>query len=69
VLRLEADAIDAAGEDFSLWSTEPLPVQQPLEPRALREPQGPRSGLAAVIGHWPGDESDDEVAERLRELS
>jgi len=69
VLRVEADHIEPAGDDFSLWSHEPKPLNQPLDERTLRKPQGPRSGLKAIIGQWPGDESDEEVARALRELS
>ncbi len=35
----------------------------------FRKPQGPKSGLAAIIGKWPGDETDEEVDAALRELS
>ena len=31
-----------------------------------RVSQGPRSGVAAIIGKWPGGETDDEIAEALR---
>ena len=69
VLRLEADHIEHAGEDFSLWSAEPQPLDQPLDERALRQPQGPRSGLNAIIGQWPGDETDEEIFRALEDLS
>jgi len=69
VLRLEADHIEHGGEDFSLWSAEPQPLDQPLDERALRQPQGPRSGLNAIIGQWPGDETDEEIFRALEDLS
>jgi len=69
VLRLEADYIEPAGEDFSFWSREPRAVGGAPEPRELRQSQGPRSGLNAIIGRWPGVESDAEVAAALEELS
>ena len=68
LLRLEADHIEPAGDDFSLWSVEPRPLWGAMEP-SLRQPQGPRSGINAIIGQWPGDESDDEVTKALKELS
>ena len=44
-----------------------------LESGALREslhvPQTPDTGLGAVIGKWPGAETDEEVSEQLREMS
>jgi len=68
VLKLQADRIEPAGDDFSLWSAEPRPLRGTVAP-SLRKPQGPRSGINAIIGQWPGDESDDEVAKALKELS
>jgi hypothetical protein len=68
VLRLEADEISPAGEDFSTWSAEPKPLLGSRGP-SLRQPQGPRSGINAVIGQWPGEEDDDQVASALEELS
>ena len=44
--------------------------QRPLDAVALAEAQRAREGgLAAVIGRWPGDESDEEVAGALEEIS
>ena len=44
-----------------------------LESGALREslhvPQTPDTGLGAVIGKWPGTETEEEVSEQLREMS
>jgi len=44
-----------------------------LESGALREslhvPQTPDTGLGAVIGKWPGTETDEEVAELLRDTT
>lgn len=68
VLRLEADHIEPAGDNFSFWSVEPRPLWGAAEP-SLRQPQGPRSGINAIIGQWPGDESDEEIARALRDLS
>jgi hypothetical protein len=32
-------------------------------------PQGPDTGINAMIGKWPGDETDEEIAAILEELS
>ncbi|HEX9580920.1 MAG TPA: hypothetical protein VF970_07430 [Gemmatimonadales bacterium] len=69
VLRIEADHIESAADDFSLWSYEPKPALTGANAEALRRPQGPRSGLAAIIGAWPGDEPDEVVTRALKELS
>lgn len=33
----------------------------------LQQPQDSRSGIAAVIGKWPGDETDEEIRDALDE--
>lgn len=40
-----------------------------LDLEALHQPQGPDSGLNAVMGKWPGDESDEEILALLEEMS
>jgi hypothetical protein len=36
---------------------------------SLRQPQGLRSGVNAIIGRWPGDETEEALAAALKELS
>lgn len=69
VLRIEADAIDAAGADAAVWAHLPAPLFPDLASANLRQPQGLRSGVNAIIGRWPGDESESEIAAALRDLS
>jgi hypothetical protein len=42
-------------------------VRSPSEARPLRVPQGPTSGVAALFGQWPGDESDDDFEGAVRD--
>jgi hypothetical protein len=35
----------------------------------LRKPQGAKSGINAVIGKWPGDETEEIITAILEELS
>jgi hypothetical protein len=69
LLRIEADSIEPAGSDAAVWARVPTPLFRIMDTVSLRKPQGPRSGVNAVIGEWPGDESDEEIATALRELS
>lgn len=70
LLRIEAEAIERAGEkDLSLWGTLPQPVFGPLDERALRQPQGPRSGVSAIFAQLPDEESDEEIIEALDRFS
>jgi hypothetical protein len=69
VLRVEADQIVPAVGDTTLWEAMPRPLFADLDVRGLRVPQGPRSGVAAIFGQLPGDESDDDFDEAVRALS
>lgn len=69
VQRIEAETIGPATDsDLKFWGV-PEPVRRPLPSIALRVEQGPRSGLAAILGKWPGDESDEAIAEALEQIS
>jgi hypothetical protein len=69
VLRIEAEEVEPAAGDIRVWSRMPVPIFRRLDLRTLHQPQGPRSGINALIGRWPGDESDEEVLELLEEIS
>ncbi len=70
VLRVEADSVEPAGnQELTVWSRQPRPSFGRLEERSLIQPQGPRSGLNALIGQWPGDETDEQFLAAVAELS
>jgi hypothetical protein len=70
MLRIDADQIElAAPEQRQLWAKIPRPILAAFEPRALREVQGPRTGLNKIIGEWPGDETDEQIRSALETLS
>ncbi|MCI0484249.1 MAG: hypothetical protein L0Y78_06675, partial [candidate division NC10 bacterium] len=70
MLRIEADHMELAQGDVSVWSQPPKPLMEVgAGSRKFRRPQGSRSGLNAVFGAWPGDETDEEVKKRLAEIS
>jgi hypothetical protein len=69
LLRIDADEIKGAAGELSLWSRIPSPRTRRLDPSSLHVPQGPRSGVSAVIGRWPGDETDEEIAAWLERTS
>lgn len=69
VLRVEADQIVPAVGDTSLWEGMPRPLLPDLDVRALRVPQGPKSGIAAIFGRLPADESDEDFDAAVRALS
>jgi hypothetical protein len=69
VLRIEADLVEAAGADAAMWSQVPHAVWSDIPQDDLRRSQGPDSGINAIIGKWPGDETDDEIFEAIERLS
>lgn len=70
LLRVDADGVEPGSEpDLVLWSEPPRPLFATLDAQSLRKPQGARSGLNAVVGAWPGEETDDEIFALLEEIS
>jgi hypothetical protein len=70
VQRIEAERIEDAGDrDLALFSFAPMPLARPLSAPDVRKPQGPRSGLNAIFGRWPGEETDEEIRAVLDEIS
>lgn len=69
LLRIEADSVQASGPDAAVWARVPAPLFRDLDMAGLRQPQGLRSGVNAIVGRWPGEETEEEMAAALRELS
>lgn len=69
VHRIEAESIEEASGNISLWSKLPKPLMKSLNVNSLRAEQGPRSGINAIFGKWPGDESEEDLNSALEELS
>lgn len=69
VQTIEAEQIEPAGDDAALWTEEPRPLFTDVPRKDLYREQGPRSGINAVIGAWPGDETDADIERFLNDLS
>lgn len=69
LLLVDAVHISLAVNESSLFSKLPRPADAGMDKRGLHRRQGPRSGIAAVMGQWPGDESEDEFLAALEDLS
>ena len=69
-LRIEAELIQpASAGDLAVFSGAPAPLLQALDARDLRRTQDSKSGVAAIFGKWPGDETDEQILAALAELS
>ncbi len=69
LLRVEAESIESGENAASIFSTPPIANSSRLDSNRLRKLQGPRSGMAAIMGRWPGDETDEEIEEALERIS
>jgi hypothetical protein len=70
LLRVDADHVAPGTEDdLAIWSGYPRPLDVPQDLSEYRKPQGPRTGINALIGAWPGDETDEELFRMIEEIS
>jgi hypothetical protein len=69
LVRIEADMVSAAKAEPAIFSRIPTPPHAQLDRAKLRQAQGPCSGMAAILGQWPGDESEEEIRAALDKLS
>lgn len=69
MLRVDADRVVSGEGEAAIWSQIPSSVERPLPTQKLHKRQGPKSGVATIIGRWPGDETDEQVDEALAEMS
>ncbi|WP_437755369.1 hypothetical protein [Sorangium sp. So ce1389] len=70
VLRLDAERIEDGEGVSGFWSKVPKPIfGRRFDPRALHRPQTATTGVNAIFGTWPGDETDEEFDQAIKELS
>lgn len=69
LLRLDAEQIDNGEGEPSIWSRIPRARTRKLDVREFARPQTPTTGVGAIIGKWPGEETDEEITSILEELS
>jgi len=70
LLRIDVERVSAAtATDLKVFSNEPRPLNVRLDVRSTQRRQSASTGVAAIVGKWPGDESEDEIAEFLHEIS
>jgi hypothetical protein len=69
LLRIDAEAVKPGDNEPNIFSRMPSPPSTKIDTSKLRKPQGPKSGISAIIGKWPGDETEEEITAILEELS
>ena len=69
LLRIDAEAVRDGRAEPAVFSRLPKPPGIKIDMAKLRQRQGPKTGLNAIIGKWPGDETEEEITKLLQELS
>ena len=65
----ERDEVAATTDQGKFFSEVPKPVRRQFDVRDVLREQQHKLGVAAIIGKWPDDETDDEIERALKELS
>jgi len=68
LLRIEAGGMEEASTDDGYFSKLPRPAPVRIDLRAAHQVQATNTGLAAVYGKWPGDETEEELLAALKDL-
>ena len=68
LLRIDADTIVPAGDEDRFFAKVPTPRARRFDVRKLKTNGSSGGGVAAIIGKWPGDESDEVVRRILEEI-
>jgi hypothetical protein len=69
LLRVDVEEVTLPSGQEDFFSTIPKPIWKHFELRDVVRQQQHKMGIAAVIGKWPGEESDEEIEQALKELS
>ena len=68
LLLVDADDVTLAADESPIWSRLPQGLAGDALQPGLHRRQTHTSGLAAIVGRWPGSESDEEIEAALKEL-
>ena len=69
LLRVDAEEVSLASQQDRYFSTVPRPVPKKFDLHQILRDQQHKRGMSAIFGKWPGDETDEQIEEALKELS
>jgi hypothetical protein len=69
VLRIEADEIQLATDGDHFFATLPKSRRRRFDLRNVLREQAHKKGVDAILGRWPGDETDEVIEQALEEMS
>ncbi|MGH7135460.1 MAG: hypothetical protein ACREHD_06945, partial [Pirellulales bacterium] len=61
--------VSLSPDDSPFFSAIPRPFSERFDLDELLCEQDGKRGVSAILGQWPGDESDEQIATALKELS
>jgi hypothetical protein len=68
VLRIDAQGVEEGEEASKLFAKIPPPISHRMPITRIRPSEQHKNWMDAFFGSWPGDESDQELLEMLREI-
>ena len=68
LIRVEVEYIGLARKTDAMWEKLPAPRPGPGAPVFRPEPQDEHTGVNAIFGIWPGDETEEELLAALKEI-
>jgi hypothetical protein len=69
LLRVDAEEVTKSTDESPFFSAIPKPVRQRFDLREAIREQRHKPGIVAIIGKWPGDETEEKIRQALKELS
>ena len=69
LLRIDADEITASEGESSFFSRIPPAKKRRFDLKEVLHQQIHKKGIGAIMGRWLGDETDEQVAQALRDIS
>lgn len=67
--RVDVDEVGATSDEGDFFSAIPRPIPEHVDLDEVSRDDNQRRGISAIMGQWPGDETDEEIAAALKELS
>jgi hypothetical protein len=68
VLRIDAQGVEQGAAASKLFAQVPPPISRRVSATRIRPGEQHKNWMDAFFGSWPGDESDQELLEMLREI-
>ena len=69
LLRIDTDEFRLATDEDEFFARLPKPPRVKLDLKTIFREQQHKKGVKAILGNWPGDETDEQIEQALQEIS